>query len=183
MEHDEIYVLMMEALDGDLADADSREMEAHLATCHSCAREWQAVQTIHQLFLQTPALSPAADFTQRTLASLPNNAYRVWLIGAIYGVLLMSGVFPLVVVGWLAATLAPALVEPAFGRGLVQAGSQMASLISAVLGAFWQGVGGLAQLLIEQPAILGWLFVMVGVVFLWGGIYRQLTTASASQRV
>lgn len=180
MEHDEIYMLMMEALDGELADSDCRDMEAHLATCHSCAREWQAIQTIHQLFLQTPVLTPAADFTQRTLAILPNNAYRIWLIGAIYGFLLISGVLPLVVVGWLATTLAPAVTEPAFGRGLVQAGSQVVSLVSAVLGAFWQGLGGLVQLLAQQPALLGWLFVMVGIVFLWGGVYRQMT---ASQRV
>lgn len=178
MEHEEIYMLMMEALDGDLAESDTLEMEAHLASCHSCAREWQAVQTIHQLFLQTPALSPAAGFTQRTLASLPNNAYRIWLIGIIYGFLLTSGVFPLVVIGWLVTTLAPALAEPAFGRGLVQAGGQMVSLITAVLGAFWQGLGGLGQFLAEQPNILGWLFVMVGVVFLWGGVYRQMTTGS-----
>jgi anti-sigma factor RsiW len=178
MEHDEIYTLMMEALDGDLANSDTREMAAHLATCHSCAREWQAVQTIHQLFLQTPALSPAADFTQRTLAGLPNNSYRIWLIGAIYGFLLISGVLPLVVVGWLATSLAPALTEPAFGRGLVQAGGQVVSLVSAVLNAFWQGLGGVVQLLGDQPAVLGWLFVMVGVVFLWGGVYRQMTAGT-----
>ncbi|MFZ0545426.1 MAG: zf-HC2 domain-containing protein [Candidatus Promineifilaceae bacterium] len=179
MEHEEIYLLMMEALDGDLADSDYREMEAHLAVCHSCEREWQAVQTIHQLFLQAPVLSPAADFTQRTLAGLPNNSYRIWLIGIIYGFLLVSGVLPLVVIGWVVTTLAPALIEPVFGRGLVQAGSQVGALISAVVGASWQGLGGLVQLLADQPNILGWLFVMVGVVFLWGSVYRQMTTASS----
>jgi hypothetical protein len=84
----------------------------------------------------------------------------------------------LVVIGWLATTLAPALTQPAFGRGLVQAGGQVVSLISAVLGAFWQGLGGLVQQLGQQPAILGWLFVMVGVVFLWGGVYRQMTAGT-----
>jgi anti-sigma factor RsiW len=180
MEHEKIYSLMMEALDGDLADSEYREMEAHLHSCYSCAREWQAVQAIHQLFLHTPALSPAADFTQRTLANLPDNGYRIWLIGAIYGFLLISGVLPLVVIGWLVTTLAPALSQPAFARGLVQAGSQLWSLVSAVLGAFWLGIGGLAQLLAQQPAVLGWFLVMIGVVFLWGGVYRQMT---GSQRV
>jgi hypothetical protein len=71
--------------------------------------------------------------------------------------------------------LAPALTEPAFGRGLVQAGGQILSLVTAVLGAFLQGLGGLAQQLTEQPAALGWFMVMVGVVFLWGGVYRQMT--------
>jgi hypothetical protein len=178
MEHEEIYTLMMEALDGELAAPDYREMRAHLATCPSCEREWQAVQAIHQLFLQAPALSPAADFTQRTLALLPNNNYRFWLIGAIYCFLLISGVLPLFVVGWIASSFAPALTEPALGRGLILAGRQLLSLISAVLGAFFQGLGGMAQQLAEQPAVLGWLMVMVGVVFLWGGVYRQMTGSS-----
>ncbi len=175
MEHEEIYTLMMEALDGELSESDYGQMTTHLASCPDCEREWQAVQAIHQLFLQAPALSPAADFTQRTLAMLPNNNYRFWLIGAIYGFLLISGVLPLVVVGWIATSLAPALTEPAFGRGLVQAGAQILSLVSAVLGALLQGLGGLAQQLTDQPAALGWLMVMVGVVFLWGGVYRQMT--------
>jgi L-lactate permease len=166
---------MWESRAWDLADPDYGEKAPHLATCPSCARDWQAVQAIHQLFLQAPALSPAADFTQRTLALLPNNNYRFWLIGAVYGFLLISGVLPLVIVGGVATSLAPALTEPAFGRGLVQAGGQILSLVTAVLGAFLQGLGGLAQQLTEQPAALGWFMVMVGVVFLWGGVYRQMT--------
>lgn len=175
MEHEEIYMLMMESLDGDLADSDYGEMMTHLAACPSCAREWQAVQAIHQLFLQAPALSPAAGFAQRTLAVLPNNNYRIWLIGAIYGFLLISGVLPLVFIGWIATSLAPALSQPALGRGLVHVGGQAVSLITAVLGAFLHGLGGLAQQLAQQPTAIGWLMVMVGIVFLWGGVYRQLT--------
>ena len=175
MVHEEIYVLMMESLDSDLDDSEYGEMINHLAVCPSCAREWQAVQAIHQLFLQAPALSPAADFAQRTLAVLPNNTYRIWLIGAIYGFLLISGVLPLVIVGWIATSLAPALTEPAFGRGLVQAGGQFLSLITAVLSAMLQGLGGLAQQMALQPTVIGWFMVMIGIVFLWGSVYRQMT--------
>jgi len=175
MEHEEIYMLMMESLDSDLADSEYGEMMEHLAACPTCAREWQAVQAIHQLFLQAPALSPAADFAQRTLAILPNNNYRIWLIGAIYGFLLIGGVLPLVIVGWLATSFAPALTTPAFARGLFQAGGQLLSLTAAVFGAFLQGLGGLTQQLTQHPAAVGWLLVMVGVVFLWGSVYREMT--------
>jgi hypothetical protein len=106
---------------------------------------------------------------------LPNNNYRIWLIGAIYGFLLISGVLPLVILGWVVTSLAPALTEPAFGRGLVQAGGQILSLATAVLGAFLHGLGGLAQQMAQQQTTIGWLMVMVGIVFLWGGVYRQLT--------
>lgn len=175
MEHNEIYLLMMEALDGELGEPERREMAAHLHHCTRCAREWQAIQAIHTLFQQTPALSPAAGFTQRTLARLPNRRYRLWAISAIYGLLLVSGLAPLLVVAWLISLLAPVLAQPAFVRSLVQAAGQVARIIQAILGAFWQGLGSLGELVGQQPAVLGWLLVMLGLVFLWSGVYGQLT--------
>ncbi len=175
MEHEEIAPLMMEALDGELAEDHQRDLEAHLQSCDSCAREWQAIQAIHLLFLQAPLLSPAADFTQRTLARLPNRRLRIYVTGTIYGLLLVSGVVPLLVFIWLASQFAPVLNQPAFVGGLLQAGGQVVQLGQAVLSACWQGLGNLGDLLGQQPAILGWLFLMIGVVFLWGGVYSQLT--------
>jgi predicted anti-sigma-YlaC factor YlaD len=175
MEHEELGPLMMEALDGELPEDRRRDMEVHLQNCEACTREWQAVQAIHQLFLQAPLLSPAADFTQRTLARLPNRRLRIYVTGSIYGLLLVSGVVPLLVFIWLALQFGPALNQPAFVDGLLQAGGQVVQLGQAVLGACWQGLGTVGELLGQQPAILGSLFVMIGVVFLWGGVYSQLT--------
>jgi len=175
MEHEEITPLMMEALDGELPAERQRELEAHLMGCESCSREWQAIQAIHQLFLQAPILSPAADFTQRTLARLPNRRLRILVTGSIYSLLLVSGVIPLAIFIWLALQFAPALNQPAFVGGLLQAGGQALQLGRAALGACWQGLGTLGEGLGQQPAIIGWLLVMIGVVFLWGGVYSQLT--------
>jgi anti-sigma factor RsiW len=175
MEHEEIAPLMMEVLDGELAEDRQRDLEAHLSSCESCAREWQAIQAVHQLFLQAPILSPAADFTQRTLARLPNRRLRIYVTGSIYGLLFVSGIVPLLVFVWLASQFAPALNQPAFVRGLLQAGGQVAQLGQAVLGACWQGLSTVGELIGQQPAILGWLFLMIGVVFLCGGVYSQLT--------
>jgi anti-sigma factor RsiW len=175
MEHEEIAPLMMEALDGELTEDRQRDLEAHLMSCESCAREWQAIQAIHQLFLQAPILSPAADFTQRTLARLPNRRLRILVTGSIYSLLLISGVVPLAIFIWLAVQFAPALNQPAFMGGLLQAGGQVLQLLGAALSACWQGLGTVGELLGQQPAILGGLFVMIGVVFLWSGVYSQLT--------
>jgi len=175
MDHEEITPLMMEALDGSLAEDRQHELEAHLNSCESCAREWQAIQAIHQLFLQAPILSPAAGFTTRTLARLPNRRMRIFVTSAIYGLLLVSGVVPLAIFIWLAVQFAPALKQPAFVGGIMQAGDQVLELALAAVGACWQGLGTIGELLGQQPAILGWLFVMIGVVFLWGGVYSQLT--------
>ena len=175
MEHEEIYTLMMEALDGELQDSGHEEMAAHLHSCPSCNREWQALQAIHQLFLQTSAMSPAADFTQRTLARLPSSPYRIWMISAVYGLLLIVGFLPLAIIAWLTITIGPALNQPAIIRSLLNAGGQILGLGQTVLEACWRGLGGLAEIIGQQPAIIGWLLVMVGVVLLWGGVYGQLT--------
>ncbi|HEX6384541.1 MAG TPA: zf-HC2 domain-containing protein, partial [Anaerolineae bacterium] len=100
MEHDEIYTMMMDALDGELSASNRIELESHLRACPPCAREWQALLAIDMLFRQTPALRPAADFAQRTLARLPNRRYRIWAIMAVYVLLLLSGMLPLFLGVW-----------------------------------------------------------------------------------
>lgn len=175
MEHADIYTLMMETLDGELAEERQAEMDVHLQSCPSCAQEWETIMAVHELLQQAPILSPAADFTQRTMALLPNTKYRMYTMGAIYGLLLLVGFVPLAVVVWFGVQFIPALGQPVLVQGMLQAGSQVLSLIEAVLGAFWQGIGNLGGVLGQQPSILGWLLVLIGIVFLWGGVYSQLT--------
>lgn len=182
MEHDEIYTLMMEALDGDLDETRQTTLDDHLHSCPSCAHEWAAVSAIHQLFLQAPVLRPAADFTQRTLAMLPSSTYRIWMVSAVYGLLLLSGILPLVFVGWLVLEFGPALNQPAFIRSLLGAGGQILALVRVVIGAGLQGLGDLGELLGQQPAILGLLLVMIGAIFLWSGVYSQLTRPQRVER-
>jgi anti-sigma factor RsiW len=177
MEHEDVYALMMDALDGELEAREQRALNAHLRACPVCAREWQALMAIDTLFRQTPALSPAADFTQRTLARLPNRRYRVWLIGVVYVMLLLSGVVPLVLIGWLARVLIPALSEPALLRSLAQSAAHILQVTTTILSALWQGIDKLGGLLIQQPALLGWLVLMAGLIFLWSGVYSQLVNS------
>jgi anti-sigma factor RsiW len=177
MEHEDAYYLMMEALDGELNGAGRRRLEGHLRTCIHCSREWQALMAVDSLLRQAPLLSPAADFTQRTLARLPQRRYRVWLIGAIYGLLLLSGFVPLAALVWLARLLVPVLNEPALVRSLAQAAADLVRTTTVVLGTLWQGLDRLGAILIQQPAFLGSLLLMAGIVFLWSGIYNQLVSA------
>jgi hypothetical protein len=167
---------MMEALDGDIEDSGRRELDSHLHDCTTCQREWRAIQAIHQLFLDTPALSPAADFAERTLRQIPVSPYRIWLVSGVYGMLLLSGLVPLIAVIWLTIEFGPALNQPAFVRIITQVGSQIWGLGQVVVGAAWQGMGTTGELLGQQPNIIGWLLVMAGIVFLWGGVYSQLTS-------
>ena len=97
MEHEDVFSLMMDALDGELLDNSKQDLEVHLRACPECNREWQALLAIDRLFRHTPALSPAAGFAQRTVAMLPNRKARLWAISAIYGLVLLSGLIPVLI--------------------------------------------------------------------------------------
>lgn len=175
MEHEEILTLMMEALDDELEPSGQLEMRTHLESCPSCSQEWVALQAIHQLFLETPAISPAAGFAERTLSLLPNPVHRLWMGSFVYGLLLLSGLLPVFVVLWLTTQFGPALNQPAFVDGVLRAGGQVAQLSNTVLDALGQGLLNAGELVGQQPAIIGLLLVMVGAILLWGGVYSQMT--------
>jgi anti-sigma factor RsiW len=173
MEHDEIYTMMMDALDGELSATDHGELESHLRACLFCAREWQALLAIDALFRQTPALSPAVDFAQRTLARLPNRRYRLWIISAVYILLLLSGALPLLLVAWAVSRFGPIMSEPAAVPDLLASIERTLQVTGTVMRALLSAIG---EFLIQQPAVPGWLLVMAGIVFLWSGIYQQLVS-------
>ena len=171
IEHEDIYLLMMNALDGELSVSDETELASHLQTCSDCRQEWQALRAVDRLFRQTPALAPAAGFTQRTLARLPHRRYRIWAVGLIYGLLLLSGVAPLLLGVWAVSYFGPVFDQPALVQSTVTAVSRTVQLAGTIVGAL---AGGFGEVVAQQPAILGWLLVMVGVVSLWTGVLRQL---------
>jgi len=175
MEHEEILMLMMDALDDELEENGQLELNVHLEECPTCSQEWQALQAIHQLFLDTPAISPVADFTERTLGLLPIPANRLWMGSIVYGMLLISGLLPVFVILWLTSQFGPALNQPAFVDGILRAGGQVVQLTNTVMDALGQGLLNAGELAGQQPAIIGILLVMVGAILLWGGVYNQLT--------
>ncbi|MEM7119446.1 MAG: anti-sigma factor [Chloroflexota bacterium] len=172
-EHENIYALMMDALDDSLAEPDKQELEAHLHICSDCLREWHALVAVETLLRNTPALAPAADFTQRTLARLPNRRYRVWAISTIYVLLLLCGIVPMLLGVWAFFRLVPVLNQPALFEGIQQSIQTTMQLVGTVLGALFNGLG---EIVTQQPATLGWLLVIVGVISLWGGVLRELLT-------
>ena len=173
MEHERFHLLMMDALDGELAAEQQTELESHLRACLECRREWQAIVAIDTLFRQAPMLSPAAGFTQRTVAMLPNRRARLWAISIIYVLLLLSGILPILLVVWAANTIVPVVSQPAFVESAQQVLDQGVRLVGVIAGALFKGLG---ELIVQQPAILGWLLVLAGMVFVWTGVYQQLVS-------
>jgi anti-sigma factor RsiW len=173
MEHERFHLLMMDALDGELAAEQQTELESHLRACPECRREWHAILAIDTLFRQAPMLSPAAGFTQRTVAMLPNRRARLWAISIIYVLLLLSGILPILLVVWAANTVVPIVSQPAFMESARQVLDQGVRLVGVIAEALFKGLG---ELIAQQPAILGWLLVLAGMVFVWNGVYQQLVS-------
>jgi len=180
MEHEETYLLMMDALDGELAEAQNVELEAHLRACPSCLQEWQALLAVHTLLQQTPALSPAVDFAQRTLARLPNRRVRIWTLTAIYVLLLLGGILPLALGIWLVFLLRPVLSEPTILSSISQSIGQALQVMGTVAAALLAGLG---EMIVQQPAIVGWLLVLLGIISIWGGVSRQLIFQTSSRQI
>lgn len=171
MEHEESYLLMMAALDEELDAEGHADLQAHLHVCPVCWAEWQTLQAVHALLLQAPMLSPAVDFAQRTVARLPNRRARVWTMAMIYALLLVGGLLPILLVGLLLLALAPLFSEPTIVGSIGQSIAHVFQVMGTVTTALLAGLG---ELVMQQPAIVGWFLVLLGVVALWGGVSRQL---------
>jgi hypothetical protein len=101
---------------------------------------------------------------------------RIWAMGTIYGAVLLGGLIPLALLGLLAYRLMPVLSQPALLEsvlGSLQATHRTAGTVLVALGS------GAGQALVRQPAYVGWMLVMAGIIFLWGGVYRRLTVTEA----
>ncbi len=174
MNHDESFALMMDMLDGEASENQARMLETHLRACPECDREWRALVTIDTLFRQTPALSPAADFVEKTLARLPNRRMRIWAMGAIYGAILLGGLIPLALLGLLAYRLMPVLSQPALVTSIFESLQTTYRTAGIILAALVSGAG---EVLVQQPAYVGYMLVVAGIIFLWSGVYRRLMVA------
>jgi hypothetical protein len=123
------------------------------------------------LFRQTPAVAPPTDFVLHTMARLPNARMRVWTLSALYGLLLLGGTLPMLLGFWIYNELGPTLSEPTLWLTLWQSLSNVFQVVVTVIGA---GLRGAGEFVVQQPAVVGWLLVLVGLVSLWGGVLQQL---------
>lgn len=171
MEHEEIYALMMDALDGELTAAGQVELESHLRARPELTHEWDALQAVDRLLRETPPVPAPAGFAQRTVRALPVTPHHLWLGAAIYFLFLAAGVIPLLGVGWLAVQLVPALGEPALWGGFWQGALATLDALGVILSA---AAGGAAQWFLERPATIGLPLLMVAIVLLWGGVLNRL---------
>lgn len=174
---DDVYELMMDALDGALSSYGFGKLEIALRQHPELRAEWEAMQAVDSFLLETPMIVPApsAQFAERTMALLPNLRFRRWMTGAVYSVLLLSGFLPFAFIALVFGGFGALLGEPAFLTGLSQVAGQLLELGSVALEAMLQAAASsLGIQTSPQPALIGTLLVMIGSITLWSGVYRRL---------
>lgn len=162
---DDIYALMMDALDGVLSAEGEATLRHGLEQHPALAREWQAMQAVDNLFTQSPMVVPAPSmqFAARTVERLPNLQARRWALATLYALLLMSGMLPV--------ALVLALVLGALPADTLSNAWQLFTVLGQAVGQVLAAVGDQIG---QQPAILGSFLVMVGAMSLWNGMSRQM---------
>ena len=141
------------------------------------ATRGRTLLAIEMLFRQTPLLMPAVDFAERTLAHLPNQQARRVALGVIYAALLLSGVVPLLLGVFVLTRYAPILSRPELLGGVWASLSGAGRALITIIDALLVGAG---RFVIEQPALIGWLIILAGLVFLWGGVFQRLLAQPAT---
>ena len=69
-------------LDDRLTGVERRALDAHLALCAACRREWEALASVHRAFSGAPAIQAPSSVVLGTLARIQR---RQRVRGAIYG--------------------------------------------------------------------------------------------------
>jgi len=92
------------SLDGLLSESEEAGLQAHLAGCESCRRQWEAMCWVSSALRAEPAVSPAPDLTLRVTARIAQREARRQRVRG--SVRLLSGALGL----WASAGLASIVV-------------------------------------------------------------------------
>ncbi len=178
-EHNSTYILMMDALDGDLSAVSEEVLQTHLQRCAPCAREWSTLQAVDQLLRRAPIITPAADFAQRTIAQLPNQQHRLWSLSALYVFLLIGGMVPVLLLGLFAFRFAPIIMEPSITNALWQPFVMIWGLMGTISNALIIAAAGFVR---QQPALWGVILIAAGTLALSGDAYQRFMLRPAHVR-
>ena len=176
MNHKPYHESMQAVLDGDLAPADRRALEAHLATCASCQAAWTSLSSVQRLFKAAPLAAPRPGFNGRFQARLaqrralarPRALWGALALGL--GAVAASAVVVPVGLGVILSTVHVAQ-QPATSLALLASVSAVAVFLSTFLDALLIAANALAGVLLPNPlcwaaavlalALTGvWLYVM-----------------------
>src|SRR5258708_25968337 len=174
MNHKPYHDWMNAVLDGAIAAADRRALEAHLATCASCQATWASLSSVQRLFKAAPMAPPRPGFNGRFQARLAQRRARppaIWGALALgLGAVAVSALVVPLGLGVIFSTVRAAQ-QPATSLALLASASAMYVFISTLADALFIAASALAAALLPHPlswaaaalalALTGvWLYVM-----------------------
>lgn len=171
---DDLMAFMMDALDGTLSANDQHVLTTQLRHYPELAQEWEAMQLVDNLLLAAPMMAPPRHFATQTMACLPNLTMRRTVSAALFTVLFIGGLLPFLFVAGLGVML---LGGGTAVFGLLDVLGNFGQFSALLLGAFGKLLLGMGNYMGEYPAVMGTFMVMLGSIFLWSGVYRQLVAS------
>jgi anti-sigma factor RsiW len=177
MNHKPYREWMHAVLDGALAPAGRRDLEAHLATCLECQATWAGLSEVQRLFKAEPPMAPRPGFSGRFQARLAQRESRPQLIwGAVALGLGAVGASALVVPLGLSLVFSTLRVaqQPATTLALLAGAVALADLLRTVVGALAITARAIAQAAFFNP--LAWVAATLALVLtgVWLYLVRKL---------
>ncbi len=172
--------LMSLRLDNQLETGSGEQLDQHLASCDTCAQLWMAMRRAGMLLARAPMVEPAAGFTARVMARLPERpvpSSHVWLgiLALVFGAMAATVLF----IGSAVVTL---VVDGQWGlevggltRGLIGV-SWFVEQIRAVVLGIWLTGRVVSRAIPPTVAMLLGLTGMVSLL-VWGVIVGRIRLA------
>lgn len=156
-ELDTVYALMLDAIEGQLSDAQEEELASYLLKYPDLATELDSMKG-HTPFAERftcELATPSTAFVEETVAYLPNLRLRRYIMGSFAGLLIIVSILPFAGLFLLVANASMALIE-AFLSGLAQI------------------IYNAGYSVITQPITLAIVAFMLGSILLWSTMYRRM---------
>lgn len=165
----DIGLFMSLALDQRLAQDEVRGLEEHLRQCPTCQEEWEAMRCISRLFTDAPLMGPPPGFADRVMQRLAQRQAR--RRGILAGVALLAACLSLGALALpetirLLAMFWQVMTEPTLLSHSAKLLAQLLNLGESLGGACWLVITALSSSL-NQPALLGYSFLVLALTALW----------------
>ena len=162
MNEEQAFALMMDALDGVLDETDSAELNTYLAYHPDLAMEWDALQAVDQLLRTAPPAAAPVNFSEQTLARLPNPRARRIFMATLFVLMLLGSLIPI-------AFGIYTLSQGGFSTVGIDLSGGFQILRVLLIGV----ASALRSLTTTQPVIYAWLATMLLSILLWAQTYRN----------
>jgi len=156
-------------LDGLLSWEQAQHLQAHLAQCEACRKEWEAMCWLSSFLKAEPVAAPAPDFAAKVALRLRQREARRRRLYSGMGVIVGSvGLWALA--GAALLLLFIVLWQPLIRIALFGAGLSLLNDVLSVLAVLGKALWSVAYALSAGPtwlALLGYAALALGLLMLW----------------